>query len=61
VGGVGARRIVVGLVLGILAGSLVGVTAVVVGGDSSLSMIGSVVGAFVGVSYITSGRRPEAP
>ena len=49
------------MALGILAGSIVGVAADVVSGESSLSMIGSAVGAFVGVSYIASGRRSDAP
>jgi hypothetical protein len=44
-----------------LAGTLVGLAAVVISGDTSLSIVGSAMGAFVGVSYITAGRRPDAP
>ena len=54
--GYSGRRILFGLAIGILVGTAVGVVAILISGDSSLSVIGSAVGAVVGVSIIQAGR-----
>jgi hypothetical protein len=43
------------VLVGVVAGSIVGVGAILITGNSSMSVVGSVVGAFVGVSIIQGG------
>ena len=46
------RRLLLGVFVGAVVGTIVGVAAIVITGNSSMSVIGSLVGAIVGVTII---------